>query len=102
MAATRRFWPWVLVSTVRPTTTRRSLMRSWRRLVADELDAVGGRQDLERGDQAAAAVLALEVVAAERLGQQGRLELVLAVGDGVPPTILVVTPACVPPRVICP
>jgi hypothetical protein len=25
MAATRRFWPWVLVSTVRPTTTRRSL-----------------------------------------------------------------------------
>src|SRR6185503_2724623 len=26
MAATRRFWPWVLVSTVRPTTTRRSLM----------------------------------------------------------------------------
>jgi hypothetical protein len=25
MAAARRFWPWVLVSTVRPTTTRRSL-----------------------------------------------------------------------------
>jgi hypothetical protein len=53
---------------------------------------VGGRQDLERGDQAAAAVLALEVVGAERLGQQGRLELVLPSGTGLPPTILVVTP----------
>jgi hypothetical protein len=56
--------------------------RQLARLVADELDAVGGRQDLERGDQAAAAVLALEVVGPERLGEQGRLELVLAVGDG--------------------
>ena len=27
--ATRRFWPWVLVSTVRPTTTRRSLSGTW-------------------------------------------------------------------------
>jgi hypothetical protein len=62
------------------------------RLVADEFDAVGGRQDLERGDQAAAAVLALEVVGPERLGEQGRLERVLALGTAVPPTILVVTP----------
>ena len=29
MAATRRFWPWVLVSRVRPTTTRRSLRGIW-------------------------------------------------------------------------
>ena len=28
MAATRRFWPWVLDSTVLPTTTRRSLSGS--------------------------------------------------------------------------
>jgi len=52
-------------------------------VVADEVDAVGGRQDLERGDQAGAAVLALEVVGPERLGEQGRLERVLAVGDGL-------------------
>jgi hypothetical protein len=43
---------------------------------------VGGRQDLERGDQTAAAVLALEVVVPEGLGEERRLELVLAVGDG--------------------
>jgi hypothetical protein len=29
MKATRRRWPWVLVSTVRPTTTRRSLSGTW-------------------------------------------------------------------------
>ena len=28
-AAARRFWPWVLDSTVRPTTTRRSLSGTW-------------------------------------------------------------------------
>jgi hypothetical protein len=62
------------------------------RLVAEELDAVGGRQDLERGDQAAAAVLTLEVVGAERLGEQAAWNVYLPLGTAVPPTILLVTP----------
>jgi hypothetical protein len=49
---------------------------------ADEVDAVGGRQDLERGDQAAAAVLALEVVVPEGLGEERRL---VAAGAAGPP-----------------
>jgi len=48
---------------------------------ADEVDAVGGRQDLERVIRLPPQYW-LEVVVPEGLGEERRLELVLAVGDG--------------------